>query len=560
MKKFVLTLVLLSVSVSQMQAQEISVISGVLKGHEGKPILNKAQVHLQQTEFDPTPLQTIEVAKDGSFEIVFKEIGLLYLNFTGVNHYSRSVPLMVEKPLLAEINIRLRLYEYSNELSEVHIIGDFNEFKRGSAQTMTRQNNDLFVFETDTDSTKFAYQILGAEKTGRSVNGTQSDDFEYDNGGDYRSVVKVNGGRVRIVFDPNKLSHGRPGDETLVQFDDGNPLQSILFEGTQRRDKYTVAARIYGEAHQQDMSKFTYDWSRELSTIPQKISKEENSTIRQVLLMQYVELGSYEAQEKLDKRLIIQAFNEIPATSPLWVISPWLMAQAVEWAGEETKYETYLEQAMQKHPNRDVRTNILSMKLNLADQKGDTSKVRILYERMMSEFGDTKIAQMFKSMYDPNRAIMKGKETPRFSIVSRDQPNVTYTNESMKGKIYLIDFWAVWCQPCIAELPNLHKVYEKFNAKNFEILSLSFDLKPEDVSKFRSNKWKMPWLHAFVENGFQSDIAKAFQVMGIPKPILVDGNTNTILATDMELRGEGLEKILVMMVGKVTDSRAAEKR
>jgi hypothetical protein len=97
-------------------------------------------------------------------------------------------------------------------------------------------------------------------------------------------------------------------------------------------------------------------------------------------------------------------------------------------------------------------------------------------------------------------------------------------------------------------MPNLHKAYEKFKDKNFAILSLSFDPKPEDIAKFRSEKWKMPWLHTFVEGGFASDLAKAFQVMGIPKPILVDGNTNTILATEMDLRGERLEKTLASVL------------
>jgi hypothetical protein len=74
-------------------------------------------------------------------------------------------------------------------------------------------------------------------------------------------------------------------------------------------------------------------------------------------------------------------------------------------------------------------------------------------------------------------------------------------------------------------------------------MSLSFDSSPDDVQKFRATKFKMPWLHAFIEKGFNSDLAKRFEVTGIPKPILVD-DKGTIIATDMDLRGTNLDNTL----------------
>ena len=118
----------------------------------------------------------------------------------------------------------------------------------------------------------------------------------------------------------------------------------------------------------------------------------------------------------------------------------------------------------------------------------------------------------------------------------------------MKGQVYLIDFWAVWCGPCIAEMPNLHKVYEKYKDEGFTILSLSFDGSPDEVTEYREGEWKMPWLHAFVKGGFQADVAKSFQVLGIPKPILI-GKDGAILATERDLRGEKLDKTLANLFG-----------
>jgi len=56
----------------------------------------------------------------------------------------------------------------------------------------------------------------------------------------------------------------------------------------------------------------------------------------------------------------------------------------------------------------------------------------------------------------------------------------------------MIDFWVTWCGPCKAEMPVLHKVYEKFKDKGFEILSISFDQTADAIDKYRKGEWKMP--------------------------------------------------------------------
>jgi hypothetical protein len=93
----------------------------------------------------------------------------------------------------------------------------------------------------------------------------------------------------------------------------------------------------------------------------------------------------------------------------------------------------------------------------------------------------------------------------------------------------------------------LHKAYEKYKSKDFEILSLSLDQKPEDVVKFRQDKWKMPWLHTFVTN--DKNLTGAFEIVAIPRPLLVDGS-GTIVAMEEELRGMHLEQTLEKFLGK----------
>jgi hypothetical protein len=346
MKKALLALGFFAALATYAPAQEMSVISGKLLGYDGKPML-KAHLNLYPSDYTFPPLQTIEVAKNGGFEIKFKNTGLLYLNFSGVNHYEYRLALLVEKPLQETLTVRLKHYEYIGDFSQIKIIGDFNNFEIQSAQPMTRQEEGTFVFEMDTTASTLAYQILGAEKRygfHRPINSTQADDIVYDDRRGYVSVVKTNNGKVKIVFDP--MLRGKPDDKAVVQFKNPNSFQAQFYaladEDAQRTDNWRVAKGAYMEAHQNRLG-FTYDWSADLAGLQKRIAQEKNLSWRQVLLMQYLSLGRMGAREALDKNLIEQAFAEIPATSPLWGMKKYLIWEAVDWSSEKDKYGGYLK-------------------------------------------------------------------------------------------------------------------------------------------------------------------------------------------------------------------------
>lgn len=132
---------------------------------------------------------------------------------------------------------------------------------------------------------------------------------------------------------------------------------------------------------------------------------------------------------------------------------------------------------------------------------------------------------------------------PPFAFVSLDDSNVVISDASLEGKTYLVDFWASWCPPCVEEMPALTRAYEKFRERNFEIVSLSFDKSTSQIRRFRSKRWAMPWKHGLVERGFSDYLAVAFQVMNIPRAVLVSTD-GIIVAEDEELRGEFLEKTI----------------
>jgi thiol-disulfide isomerase/thioredoxin len=120
----------------------------------------------------------------------------------------------------------------------------------------------------------------------------------------------------------------------------------------------------------------------------------------------------------------------------------------------------------------------------------------------------------------------------------------------------LIDFWATWCGPCVAEMPNLHKVYAAYKPKGLEILSVSLDESREIVRQFRAARFPMPWLHGMDAElkAFESKMASDFGVYGVPRAFLVD-QRGTIVALGSDLQGQDLEAALARVLGAPPGSK-----
>jgi peroxiredoxin len=142
-----------------------------------------------------------------------------------------------------------------------------------------------------------------------------------------------------------------------------------------------------------------------------------------------------------------------------------------------------------------------------------------------------------------NRMKEIGTEAKDFTTKDLEGNDVRLSD--FQGKVVLLDFFAGWCGPCRAEMPNLIKLYETYGDRGFEIIGISLDRTLEKAKAYVESN-KLTWTVTYEEPGFWANpVAKLYEVRSIPSTYLLDAKGKVL---HVGLRGEALAEVLAALL------------
>ncbi len=211
---------------------------------------------------------------------------------------------------------------------------------------------------------------------------------------------------------------------------------------------------------------------------------------------------------------------------------------------DQDKLFVYLQQKydlMDKGPEADLQMlvgGVIQPLLGAQMAKGDTDGAKKFIEQVKTDLAAHPMSANVNQFLDQlagqlNQPQVGTKMDIAFTSTAGDEIDLS----KMEGKVVLVDFWATWCGPCVAEMPNVIAAYQKYHDKGFEVVGISLDQDKEAMERFTADKG-MTWPQYFDGEGWGNKIAQKFGISGIPATFLI-GKDGKIVATD--LRGGALE-------------------
>jgi len=203
------------------------------------------------------------------------------------------------------------------------------------------------------------------------------------------------------------------------------------------------------------------------------------------------------------------------------LIARWMLV--IDNADEQAKIVDDLGKLDAAHPESEILTSATSGFISTAA----TPELKARLREMALAMNNPEVAR-FKARLAAQAELLTDAgtiENRPLVLTGNTIDGADFSTAAWRGKVILVDFWAVWCAPCVGELPRVQKLYGEFHGKGLEVLGVSNDYDNVALKKFIAEK-KLAWPELFdpVAAAKQqwNPVTRRLGIEGLPAMFLID--------------------------------------
>jgi thiol-disulfide isomerase/thioredoxin len=183
--------------------------------------------------------------------------------------------------------------------------------------------------------------------------------------------------------------------------------------------------------------------------------------------------------------------------------------------------------------------------LSMAAMRARDNDERVAIEkRIINDYPDSRSAKFAKGAIRKAEGVGKPFDLSFTDAISGQPMSI----KGLQGKVVVIDFWATWCGPCVAEMPKMKELYAHYKEQGVEFIGVSLDQPDGGLDKLKEfvKAQDIGWPQYYQGNGWESDFSLSWGINSIPAVFIVDASGNLY---STEARGK-LETLIPDLIKK----------